>query len=69
MVPERVAIVSVAQTKYEKAKHDKELNEIIFHVTKEALDKSGLTREKVSGIGCGVLGGFWIEDARPPADS
>jgi len=65
MIPKRVAIVSVAQTKYEEAKQDKELSEIIFQVTRRALDQAGLTRGDVDSV---VIAAHDLVDGRSIAD-
>lgn len=47
---DRAAIVGVAQTTYEKSKKDKIFADLVFDVTREALDDAGLTIDDIDNV-------------------
>jgi len=47
---EPIAIVGVAQTKYEKRKKDKTYHDLVFEVTREALNDAGFALEDIDNV-------------------
>jgi len=47
---EPIAIVGVGQTKYERRKKDKTFHDLVFEVTKEAMDDAGYTLEDIDNV-------------------
>lgn len=55
---EPIAIVGVAQTRYEKRKKDKTFYDLVYEVTRDALADSGLTLADIDGV-VTVSNDFW----------
>lgn len=47
---DNIAIVGVAQTKYEKRKKDKTYYDLVYEMTREAMDDAGLTLEDIDNV-------------------
>ena len=47
---DNIAIVGVAQTKYEKKKKDKTYYDLVYEMTREAMDDAGLTLEDIDNV-------------------
>jgi acetyl-CoA acetyltransferase len=47
---DNIAIVGVAQTKYERRKKDKTYYDLVFEMTKGVLEDSGLTLEDIDNV-------------------
>jgi len=47
---DNIAVVGVAQTRYERMKKDQTFYDLVFEVTKGALDDSGLTLEEIDNV-------------------
>lgn len=47
---DNIAVVGVAQTKYEREKKDKTCHDLVFEMTKEALNDSGLTLKDIDNV-------------------
>ena len=47
---DNIAIVGVAQTKYERKKKDKTYYDLVYEMTREAMDDAGLTLEDIDNV-------------------